>query len=74
MEFVGLIPSLPGASDGPWVGVALDEPYGKNDGSVNGERYFQCQGNHGIFVRPERIEIGDYPELGFEDDPDMEEL
>lgn len=38
---------------GEWVGVELDKLVGKNDGSLNGVRYFQCQkpGNHGVFVR-----------------------
>ncbi|MCJ1457796.1 hypothetical protein MMC28_008165 [Mycoblastus sanguinarius] len=75
VAFVGTIPSLPGPSGAPWIGVALDEPFGKNDGSVNGERYFQCEKNRGVFVRAERVEIGDFAQLGLEeDDPDMEEI
>jgi hypothetical protein len=37
---------------GQWAGVELDEHVGKNDGSVRGTRYFECQQGHGIFVRP----------------------
>ena len=34
-----------------WCGVVLDEPLGKNNGTVQGRQYFQCLDNYGIFVR-----------------------
>jgi dynactin 1 len=40
---------------GAWLGLELPDDRGKNDGSVNGERYFECQPGFGIFVRPESI-------------------
>ncbi|XP_034146463.1 dynactin subunit 1 isoform X3 [Esox lucius] len=42
---------------GKWVGVILDEPKGKNDGTVQGKRYFQCDENCGIFVRQSQIQL-----------------
>lgn len=50
---------------------------GRNDGSVaSGERYFECGTKRGVFVRAERVEVGEFPELGLEDDEgsDMEEI
>lgn len=58
VKFVGPVPEIPGI--GAWVGIALDEPTGKNDGAVKGTRYFGCSANCGVFVRPERVEIGDF--------------
>ena len=40
---------------GDWAGVVLDDPVGKNDGSVQGVRYFKCEPNHGVFTRPEKL-------------------
>lgn len=40
---------------GRWIGVHLDKPEGKNDGSVNGVKYFSCPAGHGIFVKPEAV-------------------
>uniref|UniRef100_A0A671P0L4 Dynactin subunit 1 n=2 Tax=Sinocyclocheilus anshuiensis TaxID=1608454 RepID=A0A671P0L4_9TELE len=44
-------------ASGKWVGVILDEPKGKNDGTVQGKRYFTCEENHGIFVRQSQVRI-----------------
>ena len=40
---------------GKWIGVALDEPKGKNNGVVQGKKYFSCEDNHGIFVRQSQV-------------------
>ncbi len=42
-------------AEGKWVGVVLDEPNGKNNGLVKGKKYFECDDNHGIFVRPGQV-------------------
>lgn len=75
VAFVGPIHELPGPPAAPWIGITLDEPTGKNDGSIKGERYFLCEKNQGIFVRADRVEVGDFGELSLEDeDSDMEEI
>ena len=42
-------------STGKWVGVELYEKNGKNDGSVDGISYFNCELGYGVFVRPSQI-------------------
>jgi len=32
---------------GVWIGLVLDEPKGKNDGSLQGKVYFKCPDKHG---------------------------
>ncbi|KAI9734531.1 MAG: hypothetical protein M1834_002132 [Cirrosporium novae-zelandiae] len=72
VAFVGPIPELPGG--GIWIGLKLDEPVGKNDGTVKTEtgevkRIFECPGaKYGVFVRPERVEVGDWDELGLDEE------
>lgn len=71
--YVGDVKEIPSGS-GAWVGIQLDEPVGKNDGSINGARYWgePSDMKHGVFVRPERVEIGDFPAM--DDLGDMEEI
>jgi tubulin-folding cofactor B len=85
VRFVGEVPGLGGAKEAGciWVGIELDEPVGRNDGrvSVEGEdgqhemrRIFQCEDKFGVFSRPEKVEVGDFPPMDDLMDEDMEEI
>ncbi|XP_035488597.1 CAP-Gly domain-containing linker protein 1 isoform X2 [Scophthalmus maximus] len=58
VQFIGGTQFAPGQ----WAGIVLDEPIGKNDGSVAGVRYFQCEDGRGIFTRPSKLSRTDLPE------------
>ena len=48
------------------MGVILDEPLGKTDGTVqsSGVKYFDAPGsNRGGFFRGKNVEVGDFPEI-----------
>ncbi|XP_072521040.1 CAP-Gly domain-containing linker protein 1 isoform X4 [Salminus brasiliensis] len=51
IQFLGETQFAPGM----WAGIVLDEPIGKNDGSVAGVRYFQSEPLKGIFTRPSKL-------------------
>ncbi|KAG5835101.1 hypothetical protein ANANG_G00268550 [Anguilla anguilla] len=58
VRFVGETQFAPGQ----WAGIVLDDPIGKNDGSVAGVRYFQCEDQRGIFTRPSKLSRAPVPE------------
>ena len=47
---------------GDWVGVELEDASGKNDGEVQGQRYFDCVPKHGMFVRPAAVILVEQPQ------------
>jgi len=67
---VGFIGEVEGLAAGYWVGVKLDEPVGRNDGSRGDKKYFECEPGFGSFVRPKNTAVGDYPERDLLDDDD----
>jgi len=46
-------------AQGLFVGVELDEPRGKHDGSYHGKRYFTAKDKHGVLVKQHRVELLD---------------
>ncbi|RVX66795.1 hypothetical protein B0A52_08988 [Exophiala mesophila] len=85
VRFVGEVPGLGGSREAGcvWVGVELDEPLGRNDGSVSVElddgqhqvkRLFQTRDKYGVLARPDNVQVGDFPVLDDLIDDDMEEI
>lgn len=62
VKFVGKIDQLD-QGENVWVGIEFDEPVGRNDGLIGAYKVFECRQNHGSFVKPKQVEVGDFPEL-----------
>eukprot|EP00796_Vickermania_ingenoplastis_P012542 gene12542-8594_t len=58
VRYVGRLAAL---KPGFWVGVEFDEPVGKSDGTIKGERVFDCRPQYAGFLRPHQVEVGDFP-------------
>lgn len=69
IRYVGKIHQLD-EGENLWVGIEFDEPVGKNNGLIGDVTIFECKQKHGSFVRPQKVEVGEFPEL----DPFDEEL
>ena len=50
IRFVGIIHMPSGKPSREWIGIELDTPKGRNDGSVHGKHFFSCKPLHGVFV------------------------
>ena len=55
VQFIGNTHFAPG----DWIGIELEDASGKNDGAVQGQRYFDCPPGHGMFIRPSVLTIVD---------------
>ena len=74
--FTGEVDGLKGG--GNWVGVKLDEPLGKSDGTIKGIKVFECPPTFGCFARGVNVKVGDFPEkdpfASDEEDSDEDEI
>lgn len=55
VQFIGNTSFAPG----DWIGIELEDDSGKNNGTVQGQRYFDCPPGHGMFIRPPVLKIVD---------------
>lgn len=67
VRYVGLVEF----AKGKWVGIELDEPKGKNNGTVQEKAYFQCDPFYGMFVRQTQLEPIQEQKANTEDIPDL---
>ena len=55
------------------VGVRFDEPVGKSDGYVKGNKIFDCAPKYGGFIRGADLKVGEYPERELMDEDEIED-
>lgn len=61
VAYVGKLHERPGY----YIGTILDLPVGRNNGTVRGQKYFECSDGYGIMTWASRVEVGDFPEEDF---------
>eukprot|EP00924_Labyrinthula_sp_SR-Ha-C_P015038 augustus_masked-scaffold_9-processed-gene-6.4-mRNA-1 protein AED:0.44 eAED:0.44 QI:0/-1/0/1/-1/1/1/0/273 len=71
VKYVG---EIKGLKEGIWIGVELDEPRGKNDGTVKGVKLWEGKKGFGVIVRPTKLEVGEeFVELGLEEEEESDD-
>ncbi len=55
VRFFGSVHYAPG----DWLGVELEAPMGKNNGTIKGVEYFKCPSQHGMMVRPSEVTLSE---------------
>lgn len=60
--YIGMVKEIKASAEQVWVGIKYDDPEGKNDGSIEGKRYFTANPNCGAFVKSSLVQAGDFPE------------
>ncbi len=50
IRYIGKVQGRTGPKKGIWYGIELKTPTGKNNGTVNGHKYFECKKKYGIFL------------------------
>ncbi len=53
VKFIGSVESHPGEQ----LGIHLDQPKGKHDGSLNGKKYFDCPPGYGVFATYTQVKL-----------------
>jgi tubulin-specific chaperone B len=53
------VPSIPMLGKGYWVGIILDEPVGKHNGTIHNVNYFEAPEHCGIFCRGVNVSVGE---------------
>ena len=53
IRFIGKVADV---APGFFVGIELDVPVGRHDGTIKGKRLFECPPNCGVVVRPFAVE------------------
>ena len=65
---VAYVGKVKGKGAGFWIGVKLDEPVGDASGTVAGKQYFEAGEKCAAYVRPNELQVGDFPEIDIFDE------
>jgi len=64
IRYRGPLKGVPHAHNKIFLGIELDHPNGKNNGSVGGFQVFDCPANCGVFCRPQIVRVAQASTFG----------